>query len=328
MIVNNTPHFLISRVDNIGDVVLTLPVCGFIKSQMPEARITFLGKTYTKDIASQSKFVDNFLDYSELEKKSDNELTSVFASLNIDYFLHIFPNKRLAKIAKAAKIKNRIGTLNRHIHWLTCNHLPRVSRSNSDLHESQLNIQLLKTIFLDKVNIHLNEIPKLYGYEKSQEQNDLIDKLKFNLILHPLSFGSAKDWPLACYKDLINKIDLNKFKVFVSGTLDEQKAMKDELLDPCKDKITDITGAFSLKEFIQFISLCDGMLAASTGPLHIASAFGLKALGLFSFKRPIHPDRWKPVGFNSNVLVEQSENSVKFLDIPVEEVLNKINSWR
>ena len=35
---------IISRTDNLGDVMLTLPLCGYIKSIAPETKIYFLGK--------------------------------------------------------------------------------------------------------------------------------------------------------------------------------------------------------------------------------------------------------------------------------------------
>ena len=45
------------------------------------------------------------------------------------------------------------------------------------------------------------------------------------------------------------------------------------------------------------------LVAASTGPLHIAAALGKKAIGLYAPMRPIHPARWKPIGSNAQYLV-------------------------
>jgi ADP-heptose:LPS heptosyltransferase len=38
------------------------------------------------------------------------------------------------------------------------------------------------------------------------------------------------------------------------------------------------------------------VVAASTGPLHVAAGAGAHALGLFPPTPPIHPGRWAPVG--------------------------------
>ena len=65
----------------------------------------------------------------------------------------------------------------------------------------------------------------------------------------------------------------------------------------------DLTGKLSLQQFIAFINQCDVIIAASTGPLHIAAALGKKAIGLFAPMKPIHPGRWKPIGLHANYLV-------------------------
>src|SRR6185295_8356084 len=43
-------RIVISRTDNLGDVVLTLPLLGYLKATMPEIRIYFIGKKYTHSI--------------------------------------------------------------------------------------------------------------------------------------------------------------------------------------------------------------------------------------------------------------------------------------
>ncbi len=58
-----------------------------------------------------------------------------------------------------------------------------------------------------------------------------------------------------------------------------------------------------LKELISFINEADSLVAASTGPLHIASALNKYALGLYAPMRPIHAGRWAPVGTKADYLV-------------------------
>jgi heptosyltransferase III len=44
------------------------------------------------------------------------------------------------------------------------------------------------------------------------------------------------------------------------------------------------------------------LVACSTGPLHIAAALGKKAIGIFPPIRPMHPQRWQPVGVQAQTL--------------------------
>jgi ADP-heptose:LPS heptosyltransferase len=106
------------------------------------------------------------------------------------------------------------------------------------------------------------------------------------------------------YQGLLNILPKDKFKVFISGTEEEGLTAKPFLMDNFPD-IVDLTGKMSLPELISFISLADGLLATSTGPLHIAAALGKYALGLYAPMRPIHPGRWAPLGEKATYIVKE-----------------------
>ncbi len=288
---------IISRTDSIGDVVLTLPMAGYIKKHFPKCRIIFVGKNYTRDVVALSEHVDDFISWDETHTLP-----------RADAIVHVFPQGEIAKAAKKSKIPLRVGTTNRLFHWTTCNKLIRLSRKNSELHESQLNMKLLE--FLDiPTDVKLEEIKNYYGFSKTQtlseEWTKLIDKTKTNVILHPKSKGSAREWGLENFSELINSLPESKFKIFISGTKEEGEQAR-PLFEKHKNVI-DLTGKLSLKQFISFINHADALVAASTGPLHIASALGKRAIGLFAPMRPIHPGRWMPVGEKAKYLVLDKE---------------------
>ena len=62
------------------------------------------------------------------------------------------------------------------------------------------------------------------------------------------------------------------------------------------NKVIDISDTMDLPQFISFINQCDGLVAAGTGPVHIAAALGKVAIGLFPPIKPVHPGRWQPIG--------------------------------
>ena len=119
---------IISRTDSIGDVVLTLPLAGFVKQRWPQCRVVFLGAEYTHSIVDCCPDVDQFVSWTALKDKPLDEQVQTFKDLNADTILHIFPNKAVALIAKKAGIANRVGTSHRIFHWTTCNRLVNFSR--------------------------------------------------------------------------------------------------------------------------------------------------------------------------------------------------------
>ena len=139
--IKDPKNIVISRTDSIGDVILTLPLAGILKVKFPNTKIIFLGNTYTKPIINCCEHVDEIWEWAELEKLTEKERFEWLRDKDIEVFIHVFPNKEIAKLAKQAKIPNRIGTSHRLFHLNTCNHRPNFTRKKSDLHESQLNNQ-------------------------------------------------------------------------------------------------------------------------------------------------------------------------------------------
>jgi ADP-heptose:LPS heptosyltransferase len=305
----NYKKILISRTDGIGDVILTLPMIGILNQFYPKSKIYFLGTNYTKPIIECVSSVDEFINWSELSKKSDAELIDFFKEEAFDVVIHVFPNKRFAEIAKRARIKIRIGTSHRLYHVFTCNKFVSFTRKNSNLHEAQLNIKLLsplkikKDYDLDELIPYLNFFPpsldsqktNISYYDETRPIESFIDTSKINLVLHPKSNGSACEWSEDKFGQLIDLLPADKYHILLSGNKAEGEMLR-EFSESYGDRITDVTGIFSLEQFIYFLSLTDGIVAPSTGPLHIMAALGKFTLGLYSPIRPIFPTRWAPLG--------------------------------
>lgn len=300
----SNPVIIISRSDSIGDVVLTLPMAGIIKQFLPQSRIIFLGRNYTRDVIGLSEHVDEFVSYDDVLKLTEDERIKAFKDLKATHIIHVFPVKEIAQLAKKAKIANRIGTTNRLWHWFTCNIKVKLSRKNSDLHEAQLNTKLLEPLGIKK-EFSLEELANAYGFTKAPTLEKAFENLivagKKHIILHPKSKGSAREWGLENFSKLITELDKTEYAVYISGTAQEGELLR-SLIEQHPGLI-DLTGKLSLQQFIAFISRCDVLIAASTGPLHIAAALGKRAIGLFSPMRPIHPGRWKPIGKRATYIV-------------------------
>jgi heptosyltransferase-3 len=302
--------FIISRTDAIGDTVLTLPVAGVLKSLYPKSKIFFLGRSYTEDVIKACTHIDHFLDWNELEHLPPDKAIRKLKETGADTIIHVFPNRAIAKLAKAAGIRRRIGTTNRSWHWLYCNVLVRLSRRYSPWHEAQLNLFLLRPLGARQL-YSLEEIGKYYGLTKLSPLPDPIsqtlDPNKFNLILHPKSKGSAREWGLDNFIRLIGSLPPDKFAIFITGT-----AAEGSLLQPLFDKcpqVTNLTGRLTLAQLMTFIAKADALVAASTGPLHLAAALGTYALGIYPPMRPIHPGRWAPIGEKTAVFVKDKNCS-------------------
>lgn len=301
-----TTHFLISRTDSIGDVLLTLPICHWLKEKFPTCKITFLGNTYTQPILACYPEIDQILEWKKIEAISEKEQIQLFKSLQIDVCIHVFPKKEIAHLTKKAGIKTRIGTSHRLFHFFTCNVRPNFTRKGSDLHEAQLNFELLKPLGLEKIP-SLEEITKyIQTFQAPKVSLPIaVDSENKKIILHPKSQGSALEWPIEKYTELALMLAEEGHHIYFTGTEKEGDLFRTKI--PVHENIKNITGKFTLTEFIAFIQKCDAIVACSTGPLHIGAILGLKAIGIYSQTQPIHPGRWRPIGENVLVVSNQME---------------------
>lgn len=318
---------LVSRTDAIGDVILTIPICDILKENIEVSELHFLGRSYTEDVIRTCSVIDKFVNFDLLEKLDYAAQVQSLKDENYDAIIHVLPNIRIARLAKDAKIPIRIGTTNRWFHWMTCNRLVQLSRKKSDLHEAQLNLKLLKALEIEREfslesifqHFKLSNIAplpqKLYSY---------LQKDRLNIILHPKSNKSAREWGLQNFADLINLLPREKYRIFISGTKAEGALMRD-WLHQLPEHVIDVTGMMTLKEFISFIYHSNGLIAASTGPLHVAAALGNNALGLYPPMRPIFPQRWAPIGPKASFLVGKTNCNKCQEDVSKCECMNQIS---
>lgn len=317
---------LISRTDSIGDVILTLPLVGLLKERYPECTIAFLCASYTSPIVQCCAHVDTVLDWSTLQNESEARQIDSIKQLQADAILHVFPRKDIARLAWRAGIPKRIGTSHRLYNLLYCNNLVSLGRKSSPLHEAQLNI-LLAQYLLPGVPPFPEPLYRYYGLTApplSDELRRYLKPDKFNLILHTKSRGSAVEWSIGQWQNFISLLPPEHVEVFLTGTAEEGQSIRPALSH--FPHMTDMTGKLTLRELVGFIHATDGLIAASTGPLHIAAALGKPVVGLFGDKRPVHPGRWAPLGEKA-LYLEGTINEQGILCIKPESVFKRVAEW-
>lgn len=297
-------HILITRTDNIGDVVLTLPIAGYLKQLNRNVRIGFLCRGYAAPMVRCCKAIDYVL---EAEQMQDPAVE--LSRLGVDTIIFGKPDRRLAAAARKALIPNRIGTSHRWFHWLYCNRLVHFSRVNSDLHEAQLNFELLRPLGINHIPA-LDKIPPLYGLVAPPycHQPHLAPDL-FHLVIHPKSNGNGREWPIAHYAKLATLLQRHpNIRLWVTGSKREGQWIAEHVPGLLQmSNVRNVCGKFALDELTAFINAAHGLIASGTGPLHLAAALGQRTLGLFPPIKPIDPARWGALGARAQMLCQPSK---------------------
>jgi ADP-heptose:LPS heptosyltransferase len=153
-------HILISRTDNIGDIVLTLPMAARLKELNPGVRISMLCRRYAADVV---RYCDDIDDVVEEENVAD-DLYGFLRASDIDTVILAQPNRDLAKAAFLRRVKHRIGNARQKVYQLIyCNDRVRFSKGCPENHESQINFEFLRP-YGDSHIPTREEIPDLYHF--------------------------------------------------------------------------------------------------------------------------------------------------------------------
>jgi ADP-heptose:LPS heptosyltransferase len=295
---------LIAKTTQLGDLVICLPMASALKKRDPHCQVILLTNPATVEVARCCPDVDE----AHGEPPTKSALLAFLKALRIDTFIQLSPSRVLAEAARDAGIPNRIGSLYRAYSWRFCTHLVAVSGSLSGLNKRLLDLQHLAPAGI-RVD-DLESVRHLYRLHRPPS-------LPAALALHPAHFSHGRkriiisptlitakshQWPLEFYSRLIHALDPSRFHWFICGVAADRKSLLPLLgKHRLESNVTDLVGSMTLSQFTAFISDCDGLIAGSTGPLHLAAALGIRTLGLFQSRR-IDLQRWHPVGGRSTVL--------------------------
>jgi heptosyltransferase-3 len=301
-------RLILSRIDNIGDVVLTLPMAGLIKQHYPQCEIIFLARNYVKPVVDACPSVDQFLAWDDLDNLPQAQQVAALQVQAADTFIHVFPKKNLAPLVKAAGTPHRIGVL-RSYHLWRCNHIVNFSRKRSRLHEGQLNLKLLRPLGIAvqddrqafarllQQSLNTHGLPALPVEIQQQLSAD-----KFNLLVQPCTNGNTCELPIARLAAILQQLPAERFQILINATHAEGERLKNTLFAQCPNLIN-LSGKLSLAELMQLIYQCDALLSNGTGPLHLASALNKPIIGLYPNSKTNGPQRWGPLSEHSQALV-------------------------
>jgi heptosyltransferase-2 len=288
---------LVVRTDRIGDVVLSLPIISILKSAFPSSTISFLLRSYTRELAAEQKGLDRILlyDVDHVEKPFVRMLSELRRE-KFDAVVVTYPTARLAFLMYLAAIPLRVGTGYR---WYSVlfNRKIYEHRKTAEKHESEYNLSLLRGL---GVTQFVASSPKLVIPDEARmEAREALRTLKLGadaplILLHPGSGGSARDWKPERFGALAEKLTLRGNNVIVTGGPGEESLVQ-QVVQAAQGRALALPSPLSLKALAALIETANVFVANSTGPLHIAAAVGTPVVGFYPPILQCSSKRWGPL---------------------------------
>ena len=289
-------RLLISRTDAIGDVSLTLPAIGWLKTHLPNLHISLLVNSYAAVVAKSCRWLDAVVELPD--GLSVNDTSNLLREIHVDHIVHVFPRKAIALAAKRAEIPRRSGVVGRPYHWFTCTDFVWMSRSRSNYHEAYLNILLLSKIFDIKPPTPPEMMTNFVKWGGIELPKEGIQEHPPYVILHPYSRGSGREWPIVHFAKLATLLVEHGYIPVVGGTAAEAVIFSEYVSIFPKETINAM-GNDSLEKYMLRINGSQSLVVSGSGPLHLASLLGVPTVGLFPPLRSINSKRWGAIGNKS-----------------------------
>ena len=297
---------LISRTDNIGDVILTLPLLYEARFLFKDAMIYFYVNENVKTLLDGIEI--NVKVISDNSNQSFSDKKESLKNLQTDLAIFAKPEFDLALIFYLLKTRYRVGTAYR---WYSFLYNLRVKehRKFADKHESVYNLNLLREFVATSNSFKLPE--RLIGYTESEEKQFEIKmkQLGFDLqekfvIIHPGSRGSAKDISLEQFREIGSKILANypDHKIVYTGLQAEREKVIRSMPSESTGNAVDLSGMLTLRELMMLIDKSKLFISNSTGPAHIAGALNKNIIGFYPNSPPVNDIRWRPLGSNVTII--------------------------
>lgn len=293
-------RILVVRNDRLGDTVLTLPAIAAVKEAFPRATCAVLVESGLLELLQHVPIADLWL--SDDVAGGSGQLARLVRRHQFDTALVINTNTRNTFAVWQAGIPRRVTWAGKPLGRLLGNCRVDVRRSHPPIHESDFAIKFVERLVgrpVARPTLPRPSFPPPLQAAVAMRLARWRSAGRPCCLVHPGNRGSAFNWPVYRYAELVRELD--RFAtVLVSGGPGEEGLVR-RVTELAGDRGIPVVG-WSLPEFAALVGQVDGLVVSSTGPMHLAGWLGTPVVALFS-RHPVHsPQKWSPLGNRHTII--------------------------
>ena len=112
MLLNRTSQqtIVLSKTNNLGDVIIALPMASAIKAVAPKVTIIFICSNAFVDLVNHYRDIDQVVSVDNFIDGNESQAIEQIKALHADVFIQIDPNEKIIRLAKQAKVPIRISS--------------------------------------------------------------------------------------------------------------------------------------------------------------------------------------------------------------------------
>lgn len=342
---DKAPRILVIRRDNIGDLVCTTPLFAALRNRFPHAHICALVTRYSRAVLDHNPAIDRVYAYTKDKHLDQNEsfLRNYWGRLRLmlslrrerfDICVLAAPGYQLRALALARWIgaNNVVGFVEEGKSHSALIDRPVPWKFNAMLTETEDIWRLAGALGIEGAPGPLKVVPNAAEVRRLEPKVDALRSNRRRVIgIHLSARKPSQRWSTEHFVGLMNMLhtvhDCAFVLLWAPGSANDPRHPGDDA------KALTVVAASrhlpllpmpttELAQLIAAISLCDEIICADGGAMHLAAGTGKPIVCLFGKSGAV---RWRPWGVPYRLL---QKPTLEVSDISVEEVARAYCSLR
>lgn len=296
---------MISRTDELGDVILTLPLARAVKERRPDIELAFLVRPYISHLVDRIEEIDR-----TFTLPPNGNGRKIMKEYCPDAIIFAHPDVRLAIDAMLAKIDVRIGPGYRWFSGLFTRWVyDRRSRGGS--HEAEFELDMLGPLFTGPFDLEMPKLPPMpAATEEAQAHLRKAGIERDYVIIHPIGRPELPGYPTGLWAEVARGLlDADEaLSIVVTAGQGERDAALNliELTDrPGRIVLIDTLSPNGVSELLR-TARC--FVSSASDGAHLAALVRTPVVALFPGAPPNWPQRRRPIGpYVTTLIPERSE---------------------
>ena len=291
-------NILVVRLDRMGDVVLSTPALKAIRDAYPESRITFMVRSFVKDIAQGNPSVNEVIIYDKAKGFFENiDFIKGLRKKKFDLAVVLHPTLRTHWIIFLSGIPKRLGLdKKRKMGGLLTDRVPDMKHLGLK-HEIDYTLDILRYIGINAKDrdMHVPVSPDSGKRVSEAFTKSGITGSDTVVVMNPSASCPSKRWPakrFAQTADILIKRSGVKV-VVITGEAD--KEIGEKVVSFMEEGCLDLSGKTTVGDIAEILKRSKLFISNDSGPVHVACAVGTPVLAIFGRSdRGLSPKRWGP----------------------------------
>ena len=317
----NLTNILIIRLDNMGDLVMSIPAINALKETF-QCKITLLTSSAAEPITPLIPSIDEVIIYNapwmknrdELSTKEMIRLIGLLEMKNFDaaVLFTVFSQNPLPAMMLAywANIPLRLAYCRENPYELVTDWVPEREPYCFIRHQVRRDLELLNHIGVQPCNESIAISLPTWAWSSAQIKLKAagVDVSQPYVVFHPGVSEVKRQYPLDGWIEVANKLKrCSNLQIILTG-IENERPLAEEIKARSGDAVFSLAGELSLEEFIMTIHHSKLVISVNTSTAHIAAAVQTKLVVLYAMTNPQHIP-WKASGMILPFEVPQDRQS-------------------